>query len=199
MLRGLSEETKFDIILMDIQLGDSESGIAVATAIKRLYPDTLIIYGSAYESYYRDLANAEPFLFLPKPVTEHDIHNALERAVKRIESTIRKYYHFTSNGEQHKVDLNKVLYIESAYKKIVIKTLHGEYEFWGQLSQVYEEIEKTYPFFIQISRSIIVNYINAECFKKTEVIVNGEPLAIGRTFEEECAKKQLQFFRQSCQ
>lgn len=78
----------FDIVYMDIELG-KENGMSLAMTLKIINPQVLVIYISAYGTYYVEMVQAEPFRFILKdyssiPRLEKQIADTLEAAMNRI-------------------------------------------------------------------------------------------------------------------
>ncbi|MFW5695578.1 MAG: response regulator [Alkalispirochaeta sp.] len=73
--------SRFDVILMDIRLKDSMSGIEAATKIAE-GQSTPIVIMSAYQVDETELRRTVPSLvrFMSKPVSDDDLNNAVERA-----------------------------------------------------------------------------------------------------------------------
>ena len=61
-------QIKFDILFMDIDLGDHISGINIAYKIKEIYPDCLIIYMSGYNHPLNKYLHALLFLSFYYPL-----------------------------------------------------------------------------------------------------------------------------------
>jgi len=55
---------KVDILFIDIKLDDSSLGTDIGAKLKISNPDMLVVYMSEYDSYYKELACAEPFDFI---------------------------------------------------------------------------------------------------------------------------------------
>ena len=81
---SLFDETRFDLVLMDIKLGGSLDGIEAAQAIRRRY-DVPVIYLTAYADN-QTLARArvtEPYGYVLKPFQERELRAAIDMALKR--------------------------------------------------------------------------------------------------------------------
>lgn len=74
---GSCNDTKFDIIFMDIDL-PSANGIQLAKEVLEKYPRTNIIYITGYEKYAMESYETNASTFLLKPVTKKAIQKALD-------------------------------------------------------------------------------------------------------------------------
>lgn len=72
----LCNETKFDIIFMDIDI-PSSNGISLAKTVLDKYPRTNIIYITGYEKYALESYETNASTFLIKPITKKAIEKAL--------------------------------------------------------------------------------------------------------------------------
>ena len=75
----------YDLIYLDIEMGDL-NGIEFARQLRTDNLPTILIYISAYETYYRELFEVEPFRFLLKPIDTELIKNYFLAAYKKIYS-----------------------------------------------------------------------------------------------------------------
>ena len=80
-LRAREQEGEFDIVFLDIEIGDM-NGIEIARTIRQENYDCLIIFISQYDKYYKAAFDVQPFHFLDKPVSREKILNILKRAGK---------------------------------------------------------------------------------------------------------------------
>lgn len=197
LLRNVNEENKFDIVFMDIRLGDNELGHEVGIKLKDIYPHTLIIYISSYSGYSDDVNNAEPLMFLEKPLTQERVYSALGRAIKRINTSSRKYYYYTFGGVQTRVDLNEVLYIESYYKLVRMKMKNKKFiKISGKtLEEVYKEVEEIHPVFFHPKKSVYVNAIYVDSMTRKFMNVSGEKILFSRNYEDESMKDYFRIIK----
>ena len=100
----LLEKQFFDLILLDIRLGDI-SGLEVLRKAKSLHPNTIVIMISAYATAENavEAMNDGAYDYLPKPFDNDElkatIANALQRKTlkdekKHIDSELQEYMHF---------------------------------------------------------------------------------------------------------
>ncbi len=154
-------EYKPDLIYMDIKL-KGRNGMLIGKTIKSMHPKTLIIYISAYDDYYVDMVQAEPFRFIPKdaadiPKLERQISDTLEAAMRRIDG--RETLTFRFKRKTYGVELRKIKYFHS-----IARTIHlaGEFGntpsyFYGKMDELQMKLEKTDDNFVRISKSYIIN------------------------------------------
>ena len=67
--KAVEEKMYFDIIFLDIEMGD-EDGITAARKIRETDRNVLIIYVTSHESYMQESFSVRPFRFVVKPIEE---------------------------------------------------------------------------------------------------------------------------------
>lgn len=79
------EEKSFDILLLDIEMGDM-NGIELARKIRRENHLVQIIFITGYMEYVAEGYDVEALHYLLKPVTEEKLYGVLDRAAERLKS-----------------------------------------------------------------------------------------------------------------
>lgn len=159
----------FDIVYMDIELG-KENGMSLAMTLKIINPQVLVIYISAYGTYYVEMVQAEPFRFILKdyssiPRLEKQIADTLEAAMNRIDP--KDIWTYTFGKREYSISLSKVAYFHSIARTIHIAGNTGDAPkyFYGKIDDLEKEIKKIDKNFVRISKSCIVNKkLSYRCF-----------------------------------
>ena len=75
-------EAQPDVVMMDVRLRNGASGIPAAESIWRDM-GIAVVFATAHtdEATLGELARASPFGFVHKPYDDHDVHDALEKAL----------------------------------------------------------------------------------------------------------------------
>lgn len=181
----------FDIIYMDIALGNGkQNGMEVAKQLKAINPKVLIIYISAYDNYYVDMVNAEPFRFIMKdasdiPKLERDLETALMAALKRINNQDTFTYKF--DRAEYTIEISKIRYFYS-----VTRTIHivGELEgipsyFYGKLNDLYDELRRKDCCFLQVNKSVIVNMKYVIISNANQVMIGNKKISVTKKYRKE--------------
>ena len=150
----LKERQQIDILFLDIELFRM-TGIEAGDYIRNRLEDRSmqIIYISGKSSYARELFKTQPMDFLVKPITQQDIDEALELAIKIIKKNMEKF-EFQIGHDFYYMPYGSLLYFSSEGRKIKIFTTHGEQEFYGKLRDVSKKLSDS---FLNIHHSYIVN------------------------------------------
>lgn len=174
----------FDVIYMDIELGiGKENGMSIAMELKAINPKFLTVYISAYECYYHDMVQAEPFRFVTKNYSdindmEKQLANTLKSAMNRLYP--KDIWTYSFRREQYNVELSKIEYFRSIARTIHIVGEIGDipHYFYGKLDKVEKEVTRIDERFVRISKSIIVNKRYAARLGKTDVKVGDKIFSV---------------------
>lgn len=181
----------YDLIYLDIEMKDMD-GITVARKIREKDPYTILIFVSAYDSYFRQLFEVEPFRFLDKPLDEKIFREYFLLAYKRI-STQNERFAFRFEKRIYQLPLREIVYFESNLRVIYIHGKDREYRFYGKLNQVQEQMEKMSRYFIRIQRSYLVNYYHILSMNGKEVeLITGEKLPVSKEYKDRALSRYLE-------
>lgn len=183
-----------DLVFLDIDLNEDLLGTTVGIGIKKANPNALLAYVSDYSCYYRELAHAEPFCFLDKPIDAGDLRHVLNGAARRLHA-IKPEFIFTykANGSLCRTDLKEVMYFESRHRVINIHMRSGEVvSFYEKLDDLEKKIEEIYPYFARVSKSYYVNCYDIRKFSSTCAIADGLELKISPNYRKRFMEKMRQ-------
>ncbi|MGB5823718.1 MAG: LytTR family DNA-binding domain-containing protein [Proteocatella sp.] len=180
----------FDIIFLDIEL-EKMNGVQVGNIIRREIKNeiTQIVYFSWKHEYAMELFQNRPFDFIIKPVSQEKISSIMNKYIKlHIDNKI--FFEFDFRKSKYRLRFGEIIYFESHNRKIKIKGTFGENEYYEKLTNVMEMLPD--KDFIQIHKSIIVNYLYVAKYSYEEVALsNGEILPISQKFRSEVRAKLL--------
>ena len=181
----------YDLIYLDIEMKDMD-GITVARKIREKDPYTILIFVSAYDSYFRQLFEVEPFRFLDKPLDEKIFREYFLLAYKRISSQNERFA-FRFEKRIYQLPLREIVYFESNLRLIYIHGKDREDRFYGKLNQVQEQMEKMSRYFIRIQRSYLVNYYHILSMNGKEVeLITGEKLPVSKEYKDRALSRYLE-------
>lgn len=171
----------YDIIFMDIVLGDSSaSGIDLVHKVNFLNPSCQIIYISQYLEFASDVYDTQHVYFVNKERLSEFLGKALDSAIKNIACTDdTNYLYFTIRKKQHKIPQNAILYMERNLRETTIVTRTEEFKVSERIDQLLERLPS---WFVPCHRSYAVNLKLASSIKQYSVsFPNGKTVPIGRT------------------
>lgn len=195
LIRNMNSNGGFDIVFMDIELGE-ESGIEYGKKLKEYNSSAILIFISGFLTYFRDMSESEPFAFIEKPfVNEKDkIFSTLDRAIKRMNRLKNKIYSFEYKGEKYNIDLNEVLYFESRHRIIVLHAERENYEFYDKLDNVQNATDGITDAFARPNKSCYVNLNKIEKHTSSNITIKNEVIPISRKYAKEFMSKIFDFY-----
>ncbi|MCI9321132.1 MAG: response regulator transcription factor [Lachnospiraceae bacterium] len=165
-----------DILFLDIELFKM-TGIEVGNYIRKQLDDMgmQIVYISGKSSYAQQLFKTQPLDFLVKPITQAQINETMETAVRIIKRKEERF-EFQQGKEYYYVPMGDIVYFGSEKRKIKVVTMKATFEFYGRLKEVAKRLPEE---FIVIHQSYIVNreYVFRYTYEMVE-LVDGTILTI---------------------
>ena len=123
-LRG-AQGTPFDLILLDIELGD-DNGIRLAGDILRKHRNTVIIVVTSYGHYLDDAMDLHVLRFITKPATRERVFSALARALSELEEHTLPVPLLSHAILQ--LPVGEIVYLEAHMKRVTVCAVGGRYE-----------------------------------------------------------------------
>lgn len=145
----------YDLIYLDIEMNNL-NGIEVARHLRSDNLSTILIYISAYETYYKQLFEVEPFRFISKPVDVTLFEKYFLSAYQRICSHTN-YFTYSFHQTYSKVPFSEIIFFESKGRCILIHTSTQTHRFLGKLDEVEMKINKYKLDFLRIHQSYLIN------------------------------------------
>lgn len=133
------------------------NGIEVARKIRENDADAILIYISAYDNYFIELFEVEPFRFIKKPVDDYIFEVYFNKAYERILKD-ETYFEYRFNKADYKIPINNISYFESSGRLINIIHMDGKDKFYGKLNYVEKQLGDSKIPFLRIHQSYLVNY-----------------------------------------
>ncbi len=183
------EEKSFDILLLDIEMGDM-NGIELARKIRRENHLVQIIFITGYMEYVAEGYDVEALHYLLKPVTEEKLYGVLDRAAERLKSK-EKELCLTLPGSVTRIALCEICYLEVRRNYV---TIHGaeDYTVKKTLNELEEELDGS---FCRTGRSYIVNLHFVKKITRTQVILkDGREIPLSRNCYEKMNRAVIQYF-----
>lgn len=206
----LANETKPDLVLMDIMLKGDMSGIETAEKIKESL-NIPVIYLTAYadENTLAKAKVTEPYGYIIKPFKEIDLHTSIEMALykhgKEQEIVKERDFLFSivenskdsddgvifvkSNSRLVKVKTADILFVEALKDYVVINLSDVRYTIHSTM----KDIEKKLPGndFVRVHRSYIVRLNKITTIEQTNIVMDGgkKLIPIGGSYKDDLYNK----------
>jgi DNA-binding LytR/AlgR family response regulator len=180
-VRDFLRKNSIDLLFIDIEM----PGLDGLTFTKSYKVQPKVIFITAHRKYAVEAFEVKALDYLLKPISfERFLKAVNELDTKNTEATQKANHIFISiDRQQQKVELEKILYIESKgdYLRFVFdegKPLISKMTLKSILDQLPEK-------FTQIHRSFIINQDKITAFQKDKVKVGEEWLTISRSFRND--------------
>jgi DNA-binding LytR/AlgR family response regulator len=185
---SLINEVPFDLLCIDINLGDI-NGTVLAATIKKIQPEAEIVFATAYNNYAEKAFEVDALYYLLKPFSEDKVRRMmnkynskqsarkmetienLEESLNLEDNLITENRSETSNRNSLSkislnldkkivlVDISSIIYIESQNRACIIHTKEKEYKDTSTLNYFEEKLSDKNFFRIQKSFLINLNYV----------------------------------------
>lgn len=192
----LESDEVCDILMLDIEFGDSKNGLDYINSIKEKSPYTQIIVVTAYtEKYIEDIFMKKDNVagFLKKPVDRDNMLRVLAKAEsiirnKRTEITLK-----TGKYEYVTVKTDDIIYIESAGHNLRFVTKTDEYVTQGRLDDIGEDLPES---FVRCHKSYFVNLGKIKGFTGEDVLIEGNAeISVSRSKKAEFIEAYRNFLQ----
>lgn len=174
LIGAFAQGKKYDIVILDIKL-QTLNGFEVARIIREYNDDTLLIFiTSSKEFVYRSF-EYQPFWFLIKPISNKRLIYVLTKAIEYLMgSKMKTYPIYTRDTGVINLEINKILYLESYLRKIILYTNTQEFSYYATLKE--EEAKLKKHNFIRTHKAFLINMSYIERFNKTNIMLKNNML-----------------------
>lgn len=167
-LLGVFESGKFDLILMDIYMKGSITGIETVRKIREIDREIPVAFVTTSRDYALESYRLSAMKYIEKPCDKESIEDMLSFALLKkgdVPSLIVQ-----KSGEQKKIPFSRILYIEQQIHKLLISIKDDKvFEVYGKLSDIEKQLPENLFFVPHKSFAVnisFVRYINTDlkCF-----------------------------------
>ncbi|WDF47082.1 LytTR family DNA-binding domain-containing protein [Chryseobacterium sp. KACC 21268] len=176
------QDNEADLIFLDIQMPEL-SGIN----FMKIVGDKLkYILTTAYSEYALEGYEHNVIDYLLKPISFDRFEKSALKAQERFqtnETSANSYFFVKSSGQQHKINFDEILYVESIKDYVNIKTENQEYIVLDTLKSLESQLPEN---FARVHKSFILNLDKIEKIDVRNVFLNsGKEIPIGETYKSE--------------
>ncbi len=175
-----------DLIFLDIQMSEL-TGI---NFMKIVGDKMKYILTTAYAEYALEGYEHNVIDYLLKPISFDRFQKSALKAQERFptnETSANSYFFVKSSGQQHKINFDEILYIESIKDYVNIKTDNQEYIVLDTLKSLENQLPEN---FARVHKSFIINLDKIEKIDVRNVFLNsGKEIPIGETYKSEFFQK----------
>lgn len=173
------EETRFDILLLDVEMGGMD-GVTLAKHIREGDRAVQIVFVTGYTDYIAEGYDVAALHYLVKPVSRDKFFTVLDRAVEKMKQSSR-VLDLSIGGEMVRVPLDELKYLE-VIKNYVTLHASADYTVKSALKDFEDKLDGR---FFRIGRGVILNLEQIRRVTKQEVTLNsGDRIPLPRGMYE---------------
>lgn len=161
-----AEESDYDILLLDIEMGKMD-GVSMAKLLRKSNDTIQIIFITGYSDYISEGYEVAALHYLMKPVKEEKLYSVLDRATEKISKNEKRLY-FESGGEMVRVPIYRIRYADVFGNYVTIHAL-SDVTVKMTLSELEKQLDER---FYRVGRSAIVNITDISRVTKKEIILS---------------------------
>lgn len=166
-----------DVLLLDIQMGQI-NGMDTARKIRSIDDKVEIIFITSLIEYALEGYEVRAYRYLIKPVKYENLKENIRNCIKEIDIK-NKYIIVKEQGNQIKLDINEITYVEVQKETITIHTLNEVYKTNGTMINIEKDIDCDR--FFRCHKSFLVNLEHIKSIKQyTAILENSEEVPVSR-------------------
>ena len=187
---ALIDDKKFDILLLDIQMG-GQNGVELAKEIRKSDTKLSIIFITGFVDYMSAGYDVSALHYLIKPINENKLFEVLDKAQKSLEKE-SEFLTLTINRKDIFIPLHDIIYIESSLNYININTIKEQYKIKMSLTEIEDKLGGG---FFKCTRSFIVGLRYVHVITKKEIILTtGVSVPLGRGLYDDINNAFIKYF-----
>ncbi len=189
IMKSMSE-VSFDLLFLDIEVPE-KYGYGLVEKLHKINYKTKVVLITCNENYVFDSFDWDILWFVRKSNFEKDSIKALKKYLRKFPLTSISYK-WNSEIACGVILLQDILYFECNQHKIEIKTVQGDFNMYGSLKKIEEELENCN--FLRIHRNYLVNQLHISNIKtRTAELINGIELDIAKNRKKELEDKMVRY------
>ncbi len=178
-----SKKLKFDIILLDILMGDMD-GMTCARLIRRQDKLARIVFLTSSPDYVYDGYEVNATAYLLKPLGADKLAAVLDKTIAQAEDVARESIAITSGGAIQRIPIKDILYVESMKNKVIIALVQGERLNVYTSLDGFEQAHRS-PMWIRAHKSYVVNFLYIEQYASDRFVLrDGTVIPISRVYKD---------------
>ena len=180
-----------DLLLLDIDLGEKESGIALATQLAAKYPELVVVFVTGHREFAGEAFEVEAMGYLVKPYDIKKMESILRKSLLQV-SAIKNHEDdqeiiITDENLKKKLHVKDILYIQRQLSRSVIYTEKKCYNVYETITSLHERLGGG---FLRVNQGEIANMKEiAEIRGNVIILKNGLEMSIGRTYRKDVLAK----------
>lgn len=185
------ENKNFDILLLDIQMSGM-NGINLAEKIRKSDGGMQIVFITGFPDYISRGYDVSALHYLIKPVEREKLFEVLTKARDNLKRE-EKYILISADGENLKIRLKDIIYIEAFGHSCRVVCEKNEYNIRQSISDIAKMLDESFAY---SHRSYIVNIGHISSITKTDILFDsGKNVLISRRMYNQINAAFIDFYR----
>lgn len=180
----------FDILFLDIQLGDY-NGIDLAKEIRKTDNQVIIIFETELEKYAIKGYEVNALDFMLKPIHYSSLSLRLDKTIRLLAMNNNDTLVVPTNCGFTKIKVDDLLYVEVTGHKLFFHTKDSTIQVKGTMSQTVKKLEKYQ--FLQCNNCYLVNPSKITCIEKYDCILGDIVLQISHPKKKQFVKDFMNY------
>lgn len=189
------ERYPFDLLILDIDMKEMD-GMTLARKIREMDGKVPILFLTNKREYVFEGYEVGALRYLLKPLTEEKLFPLLEK-MERDKQKEEPYLIEMISGEQVKIHIRDILYIEVNGHYLKIHTIKGDYELKKTLAGLRQEIKEAAgeEGFVSTHRSFFVNLLHVERVLRAECVLSeGSRIPVSRNAYKQVNEAFIRYY-----
>ena len=183
--------SEYDIILMDVEMKFMD-GMSAAEEIRKKDSEVVIIFITNMPQYAIRGYAVDALDYILKPVSYFAFSQCLQKAIVRRNNRAAKFVVINLKKGTARINIENIIYIETAGRRTVYHTVEGDYESYVSLNEAEEQL-KQYHFF-RISKWCLVNIALIDNYQDGYISLGKTKLAVSRSKRKELLDKLITYW-----
>ena len=160
-----AEESDYDILLLDIEMGAMD-GVTMAKQLRKENDTVQIIFITGYSDYISEGYEVAALHYLVKPVSKEKLFSVLDRAAEKLMRNER-VLNFEVGGEMVRVPIYQIRYAE-VFGNYVTVHAASDIHIKMTLGKIEKQLDDR---FYRVGRSAVVNLTQISRVTRTEIVL----------------------------
>lgn len=174
LLDDLHDNTNFDIVFMDIYVGN-ELGIDIARQLRNNGYENLLIFSTITDEYAIESYSVRANGYILKPYNMTRLESVLDRVLEKYDTDFMRV---KVRNTYVNVPCSDIIYIESCNNRCILHTEDEEYSLYMRLDDIEKSLSGDESRFLRCHRSYIVNMDHITAVDEQFRLDNGESVLI---------------------
>lgn len=180
---------RIDIGFIDIRLNNSTTGIDVASELRRINKNAIMIFVTGYKEYGYDSYSVRAFDYYLKPIEEESFKSLLIRVKeeynKRVSIDNEKVFVVKTASSIERIPLMDIFYFEKIQRKVIVYSKNKNVEICTSIKDILNE-NSIEDFFFRCHQGYLVNRWKLELVEKNSIKLMGLDcwIPVGRKYKK---------------